>query len=119
MHKSSSFPASPQEFKCTDCEFRALNQADVELHRRSMHRNINSLAQHQPRLGGGGPYVIANPANLSMSVDTKPGRSTMFFNEQMSLLLVMIILIMYQYYIKWNTNTLVYHKIIKYLFNDI
>ena len=61
-----------QEFKCTDCEFRALNQADVELHRRSMHRNT-----HLSRTGGGaaaagGPYVITNPA-LAQNVDTKPG----------------------------------------------
>jgi len=60
-----------QEFKCTDCEFRALNQADVELHRRSMHRNT-----HLSRTGGGaaaagGPYVITNPA-LAQNVDTKP-----------------------------------------------
>ena len=57
---------SPQEFKCPECEFRALNQADVELHRRSMHRTGGA---NQPGGGVGGPYVIANPA-----MDTKPGR---------------------------------------------
>ena len=44
-----------------------------------MHRNTNLGS-----LVSGGPYVIANPANLSSSVDTKPGTKTMIFNGKLS-----------------------------------
>ena len=37
----------PQGYKCRDCDFRYIYEADIVLHRRSMHREAPLLFWHQ------------------------------------------------------------------------
>ena len=60
-----------QEFKCTDCEFRAMRHADVELHRRTMHRTSSSGQTATFVVSAGGVQRLAS-AVASGAGNSKP-----------------------------------------------